>query len=195
VRLLAAMSGGSGIQEYPVPTAQSAPEGMTVTGSTAWFAESGPGKIGEITEGGSITEYPIPAQPSMPAGDSIPQGITAGPDGNLWFTTYSYTGRMTPDGSFTFFPITPYNDAYDITPGPDGNVWFTEVGGSVGYVTPNGAITEYAVGAGIHPAYITGLGGSLWFTATGGRRGELRLPDHHRRGADPVRAAVVLDPR
>jgi RHS repeat-associated protein len=163
--------GGSGIQEFPVPTSSSNPLGVAVTpdphsgAGDAWFTESGGNKIGEVKADGSFTEYPIPSQPNY---SGSPRGITVGADGNLWFTTYSYIGRMTPDGSFTFFPITPYNDAYDITAGPDGNVWFTEVGGSVGYVTPNGAVTEYAVGAGIHPAYITGLGGSLWFTATGG---------------------------
>ncbi len=37
-------------------------------------------KIGKITTSGSITEYPIPTSSSYPI------GITAGPDGNLWFT-------------------------------------------------------------------------------------------------------------
>ena len=46
-------------------------------------------------------------------------------------------------------------------------MWFTETLGKVGSVTPNGAVTEYSVGAGIHPQYITAMGGSLWFTAFG----------------------------
>ncbi len=150
-----------GIAEYPVPTAESAPEGMTVTGGTAWFAEADTAKIGEVTEGGSITEYPVP---SKQYDSGILQGITAGPDGNLWFTTYSYIGRMTPSGSFTFYPITAYNGAYDITPGPDGNVWFTEIGGIVGYVTPGGAVTEYSLPSGSRPYYITaGKDGAVWF--------------------------------
>ena len=160
--LLAAMSGGGGISKYPVPTVGGNPDGVAVTpDGTAWFAESGANKIGKVTAGGSFTEYPVPPQP----GDSgTLQGITVGADGNLWFTTYSYIGRMTPSGSFTFFPITRYNYAYDITPGPDGNVWFTEVLGIVGYVTPAGAVTEFSVGSGINPAFITAGPGGLWFT-------------------------------
>ncbi len=119
-------------------------------------------KIGEVTAGGSITEYPIPSQEYI---SGSPQGITVGADGNLWFTTYSYIGRMTLSGAFTFFPITRYNYAYDITPGPDGNIWFTEVGGIVGYVTPAGAVTEFSIGSGIEPEYITAGPGGLWFTA------------------------------
>jgi hypothetical protein len=37
-------------------------------------------QIGRITTEGTITEYPIPTP------DSGPNGITAGPDGALWFT-------------------------------------------------------------------------------------------------------------
>ena len=160
------MSGGSGIQEYPVPTANSSPQGVAVTANgTAWFVESDTDKIGEVTAGGSFTEYPIPSQQYD---SGILQGITVGPDGNLWFTTYSYIGRMTPSGAFTFFPITRYNYAYDITPGPDGNVWFTEVGGIVGYVTPAGAVTEFSAGGlSIDPYFITAGPGGLWFTAIG----------------------------
>ena len=37
-------------------------------------------KIGRITTAGAFTEYPIPTA------SSNPEGITAGPDGALWFT-------------------------------------------------------------------------------------------------------------
>jgi streptogramin lyase len=43
------------------------------------------GLIGRITPSGTITEFRIPATMSYPFG-SVPQDITAGPDGNLWFT-------------------------------------------------------------------------------------------------------------
>ncbi len=166
--LLAAMSGGSGIQEYPVPTASSFPEGVAVTpNGTAWFVESSGNKIGEVTAGGSFTEYPVPSQP---AGSGSLQGIAVGADGNLWFTTASYIGRMTLSGSFTFFPIVADSDAYDITPGPDGNVWFTTVEDQVGYVTPAGAVTYFSLGSGlsgISPRFITAGPGGLWFTGTG----------------------------
>jgi len=44
-----------------------------------WFTEFIAGKIGRITTTGTITEYNIPTP------DSTPRGITAGPDGALWF--------------------------------------------------------------------------------------------------------------
>jgi streptogramin lyase len=155
---------GSKIVEYALPTAGSSPEGVTVTANgVAWFTESNGNQIGKVTAAGQFAEYPIPPAQNDSGG---PQGITVGADNNLWFTTYSYIGRMTRSGSFSLFPITPHNDAFDIVLGPDGNAWFTEIGGMVGNVTLSGIVTEYSLGAGIHPAYITSLGGALWFTAT-----------------------------
>jgi virginiamycin B lyase len=51
----------------------------------------GTSKIGKITTGGTITEYTLPS-------GSEPLGITAGPDGNLWFTDdgTSRIGKITP---------------------------------------------------------------------------------------------------
>jgi streptogramin lyase len=51
---------------------------------------------------GTITEFTIPTK-------SAPIGITAGPDGNLWFTEITQgvgeIGRITPSGSITEFPV------------------------------------------------------------------------------------------
>src|SRR5438034_11666703 len=44
-------------------------------------------KIGRITPAGVITEFPLPPNLNCPPnGSNSPLGITAGPDGNLWFT-------------------------------------------------------------------------------------------------------------
>jgi len=65
---------------------------------------------------------------------TTPQGITAGPDGNLWFTEFNVDkiGRITPTGTLTEFRtgITPGAHPAVITLGPDGNLWFTENGTS-----------------------------------------------------------------
>ena len=45
-----------------------------------WFTEYVGGTIGRITPDGAITEYPLP---DLRYG---PEGIAAGPDGNMWFT-------------------------------------------------------------------------------------------------------------
>jgi hypothetical protein len=76
-----------------------------------------------MTTGGVITEF------SIPTTGSNPRGITAGPDGNLWFTEEfgNKIGRITPDGVITEFPIpTPGSRPVGIATGPDGNIWFTE---------------------------------------------------------------------
>ena len=80
------------IDEFAVPTAASAPCGITVgPDGNLWFTE-GANKIGRITTAGVITEFPVPTAASGPT------GITMGPDGNLWFTE---------TGDFNKFPQAP----------------------------------------------------------------------------------------
>jgi streptogramin lyase len=107
-----------------------------------------------------------------------PYGITAGPDGNLWFTEYdgNRIGRITPAGVVTEFSagITAGAGPYGITAGPDGNLWFTEPSGNrIGRITPAGFVTEFSAGitAGAGPFLITaGPDGNLWFTERLGNR-------------------------
>src|SRR5262249_24995658 len=72
----------------------------------------------------------------LPTGVGRPIGITAGPDGNLWFTeSVGKIGRITPAGTITEFPIPTAGSApYRITAGPDGNLWFTELSGFSGKI-------------------------------------------------------------
>jgi streptogramin lyase len=110
---------------------------------------------------GAITEFPIPTAISGP------NGITAGPDGNLWFTEEGTIGRITPSGTITEFPIpTARSAAHGITAGPDGNLWFTDNYGKIWRITPSGTITEFPFStAGSDPYGITaGPDGNLWFT-------------------------------
>jgi virginiamycin B lyase len=73
-----------------------------------------------------VREFPI----SIP-NDSWPTGITAGPDGNLWFTegraSANQIGRITTAGEVTGeFPIpTGDSGAGWIGAGPSGTLWFT----------------------------------------------------------------------
>jgi len=62
-------------------------------------------------------------------GIARPYQITAGPDGNLWYTGFrDRIGRMTPLGVVTEFSEGISGGPYlgGITAGPDGNLWFTE---------------------------------------------------------------------
>ena len=75
-----------------------------------------------------MTEFTVGITPGFQL-----SSLTAGPDGNLWFTEYTpdpeagMIGRITPTGTVTKFSagITG-NHPRDITAGPDGNLWFTE---------------------------------------------------------------------
>ncbi len=68
----------------------------------------------------------------LPSAGSYPSGITAGPDGNLWFTERSSRkiGRITTAGVITESPPNPGTTPNEITAGPDGNLWFTEYVGN-----------------------------------------------------------------
>ena len=95
-----------------------------------------------------------------------PEGITVGPDGNLWFTEpgADVVGKITPSGAVTEYAVGDL-PAF-IVAGPDGNLWFTEENASkIGKITTSGVITEYALTAGRSPAGIAaGPDGNLWFT-------------------------------
>jgi streptogramin lyase len=119
---------------------------------------------------GTITEF---------AANFSPRGITAGPDGNLWFTEAygNKIGSITPTGgAFSEYSLPTANSSpFGITSGPDGNLWFTEQNGNkIGSipcagtpVTCGGAnIIEYPLPPGSsHPNGIArGPDGNLWFT-------------------------------
>ena len=137
-------------------------------------------RIGRITPLGVVTEFSAGI-----TGGAKPLGITAGPDGNLWFTEQigNRIGRITPLGVVTEFStgISAGATPGGITAGPDGNLWFTEFDGNrIGRITPLGVVTEFSAGitAGAEPFGITaGPDGNLWFTEyTGNRIGRFTVP-------------------
>ena len=143
--------------------------------------------IGRITPTGTITEFPLFTE------DSIPEGITAGPDGNLWFTVNGFNsaiGRITPAGVITTFPLTTDSGPQGITAGPDGNLWFTEeTGNAIGRITPAGTVTEFPV-----PTPNSRLRGNYdrprWQSLVHGILGQ---PDRHDQ-PDDARDCRVSDP-
>ena len=143
--------------------------------------------IGQITPSGTITEF------GLATGQRLSGGITAGPDGNVWFTEspgpsdpggIHAIGRITPSGAITEFALPAGQTPGGITTGADGNVWFIVVNvsltvgeaeiGRIGRITPSGGITEFFDGmasdsmAGIRAGGITASAdGNLWFTGVG----------------------------
>jgi virginiamycin B lyase len=183
--------------------ANSGPEGIT-TGpdGNIWFTQPflassncpGPGScggLGRLNSDGTVSEFE--------AGRNLPGmtrytyvgSITAGSDGNLWFTepnlikpgtntTVGGIGRLNLGfATVTEFPAdtTPgfssQAEPWEITSGTGGHVWFSELGelGGVAYLNGNGTVTEYGppatpgFTAAAHPNGI-GLGpdGHMWFT-------------------------------
>jgi streptogramin lyase len=115
---------------------------------------------------------------TVPTANSRPNGITAGPDGNLWFTEAgsSKIGRITPAGTITEFPnlSSPLMSPGGITAGPDGNIWFTEfvigdtpsdILSNICQITPTGSIIKFPVPSyGTDVAITAGPDENIWFT-------------------------------
>src|SRR5207244_5959036 len=117
------------------------------------FMEAGGNNIGRVRETGVLTEFPVPTS------GSDPDGITSGPDGNLWFTETEANkiGRITPAGVITEFPAPTSGSApYGITAGPDCTLWFTEgTGNKIAKIAPGvacaaltGTVTDDGLPAG-----------------------------------------------
>src|SRR5579872_5201098 len=109
-----------------------------------------------------------------------PSGITAGPDGAMWFTGELPSAIATITSSqqgftnvYAYQLPNPTSYPMAITSGPDGALWFTEYGANkIGRITTHGSITEYPIPtANSQPLGIaTGSDGALWFTEYGTNR-------------------------
>ena len=111
------------VTEYPVPTANAEPLGLTAGPDGAlWFTEHQGNRVGRITVAGVVTEYFLP-------GFAVEAGpIITGPDGNLWVGEMRGAKilRITPAGSITALDVPLGGEFGALTVGPDGNVWFAD---------------------------------------------------------------------
>ena len=113
---------------------------------------------------------------SLPAASGA-DGIVAGPDGALWFTTPdqplgNVIGRITTSGTITNeYPAPnalngiPVGEGIGV--GPNGNIWFAETdAGRIGQITTTGTTIDFPVPtAGSTPIQVAAaLDGGLWFT-------------------------------
>jgi virginiamycin B lyase len=109
-----------------------------------------------------------------PSANSAPEGITLGPNGDLYFSEEAADniGELTPSSGIPTFgtevPL-PSGDAPDaMVTGRDGNLWFIDTGtDEIGRITTAGTgLQEFSTGeAGGIPFDITpGPDGNLWFT-------------------------------
>ncbi|HTO87140.1 MAG TPA: hypothetical protein VMR54_06375 [Thermoanaerobaculia bacterium] len=147
------------LKEFDLPS-QTSIRKMTVGADGALWCTTDSSSILRITMGGSIRAIPA---------SCMPAGITAGPDGNLWFAdTKGLIGRI-DRSSFrvTRFPL-PTSELYrwagGIASGADGNLWFTRLFGGIGRITTTGFITEFPLSlSGFALDIAAGPDGALWF--------------------------------
>jgi streptogramin lyase len=171
------------ITGFAVPGSVGGPQTIAAgADGNVWMVASGGGTGAEswilrVNPKGVVTRFSLPG-----AG---PDGITWGPDGNLWFTEFfrNTIGRMTPAGvllgEFRIPGIAPRG----IVTGPDGNLWFTEAdpnGGSIARMTPAGAVTQFPLlesnsnNQADPTAIVVGPDRNIWFTeASGGKLGRI----------------------
>jgi streptogramin lyase len=182
---------GGEITEYPIFTAATRPRGITAEpggGPWVWFTEPDVNKIGRMrTTDGHCTADDEFLIPSWFWANCQPAGITAGPDGNLWFTGYKNTflgsiiGRVTTAGVFNiYYTYTAASGPMGITAEPGGGpwVWFTEYDvNKIGRMrTTDGHCTaddEFTTppATGSYPYGIAaGPDGNLWVTEYGGNK-------------------------
>jgi streptogramin lyase len=123
-----------------------------------------PGAAFATTGGPVISEF----ETGLSSGVGL-WGITAGPDGNLWFTeeTHNAVGRITPGAVITEFGSGfPTGSPKGIVTGPDGNLWVAMAGGdgAIARVTKAGEVTEFeTLTAGDPEDIAVGPDNNLWY--------------------------------
>ena len=131
-----------------------------------------------MTTSGTASEYAVTPTNSIYQG-----GITAGPDGAMWFAECNNSGnsvgRIPPSGSTIAqysLPTAPANP-FGIVTGPDNAVWFAEQGANkIGRIDPADShdrrVRAPDAADGIHRLFATdiilGPDGALWFTECDG---------------------------
>ena len=130
-----------------------------------WFAGEG-NDIGRMTPSGAVSTFAL----AGPAYATIVEGTTLGPDGNVWFTTFSTSGSsvgyVTPGGAVTEYQVASNaQDLQGITAGPDGAVWFVnDSQETIDRITTGGALTVFQMPSSSALGDITtGPDRRLWF--------------------------------
>jgi streptogramin lyase len=151
--------------EYPVPTTNSKPSGVTFdSAGLLWFTEQAGNKVGNFNRSTlQFSEYPVPSA------NSLPTQITAGPDGNIWFTEFfgESAGSASLGGKIGKFDRGAAPGG-NYTPLPPARILDTRsgIGGYLGSLGPNSTIAVQVLNAGGVPS--SGVGAvALNVTADG----------------------------
>lgn len=135
----------------------------------------------------ALAASPLAAQSTInqfPLTSNIPEGIAAGPDGNLWYVVFgdgnpgtSKVGRITTAGAITEFVLPDTSKPIGIVAGPDGAMWFAESAwflpfSSIGRADPatfpaSGSVTHFTTGLAAYAnphGICVGPDNNLWFS-------------------------------
>lgn len=142
-------------------------------GGNLWYGDTT--GIGRVTPKGAITHFNLPSLALQPT-----LGLTAGPGGDIWFTTgpaykgAAVIGRIKPNGAITQYNVPAADGQYlpDITADRRGNLWFTEsgpAGSAIGRLAPSGAVTKYPTpNPDAAPfSIVAAPSGAIWFSEVG----------------------------
>jgi streptogramin lyase len=152
------------ITEYSLPSAAAIPQGLVFAhDGNVYVSEQGANAIARLDPvTGASVDFPVPTP------NSTVQSGTLGPDGAVWFIerAASKVARMSLDGQFTEYALTPGAFPNRIVTGPDGAMWFSELrANKIGRITTDGTITEYPMPGG--PVGVTfGKDGQLYVDMT-----------------------------
>ncbi|HEX6817743.1 MAG TPA: hypothetical protein VF120_05160, partial [Ktedonobacterales bacterium] len=172
--------GGAAFVEYAIPAGDGYPVSIVVgPDGNLWVTQHLPPDdnsdtpyVGRLTPSGTLTEYPFASHGEA----HNPDGLTIGPDKNLWFTESGSgtIGRVTVAGVVTEFALSNVNARPSaIAAGPDGALWFTESNANqIGRASVTGVITEYPIPtqAAFASGITAGPDGALWFTENVGNK-------------------------
>jgi streptogramin lyase len=170
-----------------------------------WFGDYCSNLVGKITPAGTIAA-PYSSQTYAGA-----VALTAGLDGNIWFTENGFGSGMvaggninTTTGALNEVSITNMGGPFGVALGPDGNAWFSEcLGHVIGHITGGSGGTATAFNGAsqtttYQPTNMTaGSDGALWFVenlaigriTTGGTLSQTAIP-----GASPQAVFITAGP-
>jgi streptogramin lyase len=172
-------------ESYAPPTpAYQAPAGVTTVGTDVWIAVPGVNSLEDFSPsggvgglGGFVVHSLSPANIDVPG---FASQLTAGSDGNLWFTEPGAIGIFSLASDTVIAQVSlPTSGGTQvpsaITAGPGNTIWFTEsVPGThtaaVGVIstTTHALAAEFNAPTNSSPAGITeGPDGNMWFTESG----------------------------
>jgi len=137
---------------FTIPTAGAAPDGVVVSDSGIWFAETGADRIGRLVYTGT-TDYAF-QEYELPAG-SRPMNVAVDGDGRVWFTEHGRNriGYVDASTGITYEFVISTTDVapMDLDVAPNDSIWFTEratdhIGQLIFTTTTDYQVREFYVG-------------------------------------------------